>query len=160
MLRRLFRSRKYRSGSRWAFWRWSTTPSGYLTRLHLWQTPWFLVCLHWIDKPDQEPHLHDHPTNFLSLILRGWYWELRTTGYDYTLYRPATTANTPVYKRRWWNRMWASPLDRHKIVEVSPGGALTLCFMSKGKRTWGFHTPEGWVSWKDYNAAKYTRAGR
>jgi hypothetical protein len=132
-------SRQYKSGSKWALWRWTYTPSGYITRLHLLKTPWFAVCLHWLNGPDPEPDLHDHPVTFLSLVLRGGYRELRRRGtHTFTNY---------VYRH---NVIRATALDCHRIEEVCPG-TVTLCFMGPKRREWGFHTPEGWVYWKDYN---------
>lgn len=153
------KTRKYKSGSRWAFWRWTITPSEYITRLHLIMTPWFSICLHWINKPDAEPHLHDHPVTFLSLILRGWYKELRHTEnmkcLPITGYKVADTWKMGMHKRRWWNFIRASHHDAHRIDEVSPGGALTLCLMGPKRRDWGFHVEDKWVYWRDYNAANY-----
>src|SRR5690606_18377666 len=57
-------NRKYKSGSRWAFWRWTITDSDYIRRLHIFKCPWFAICLHFIRKPDVEPHMHDHPVTF------------------------------------------------------------------------------------------------
>lgn len=139
------RSRKYKSGSRWAFWRWTQTDSGYLTRLHLVLTPWFAICLHWIHKPDAEPHLHDHPVSFLSLVLRGGYYEFRDVhGRDRSGWR------------RWFNVVRASELDVHRIALVKRK-TLTLCFMSAVRRRWGFHTPSGWIYWRDYNRERYPK---
>lgn len=153
----MLRSRKYKSGSKWVLWRWTETPSDYIRRLHVIMTPWFAICVHWINKPDAELHLHDHPVSFLSLILRGGYKELRTT--DKLMYKSGPRSNHPaspveVYTRNWYNKIKASGFDRHRIIEVKPS-TVTLCFMGPKKREWGFHTEEGWVYWKDYNKAKY-----
>lgn len=139
----MFTKRKYKSGSCWAFWRWTLTDSEYITRLHILKTPWFAVCLHWIHKPDPEPWLHDHPVSFLSLVLRGGYMEHRAKGTHHE-YHDVVHHN---YIR-------ASNLDRHKILAVRPR-TLTLCFMGPVRRRWGFHTPTGWVYYKDYNAKVY-----
>jgi hypothetical protein len=138
--------RKYKSGSKWAFWRWSETDSGYLTRLHIIMTPWFAICLHWIHKPDAEPYLHDHPVSFFSLILKGWYVEDRDTLIGDGMWFRCFV------RRRWWQWMRGSRTDRHKIVEVAPGGCLTLAFMTSVTQRWGFYTPSGWIGWKDYYA--------
>lgn len=130
--------RKYKSGTIWCFWRWTEVASGYITRLHVIKTPWFAVCLHWLHKPDPEPYHHDHPVSFLSIILRGGYYEHRN-GY--------------VKHRRFFNFMRASPDDYHTIVMTEPG-TLTLCLMGPKVREWGFHTQSGWVFWKDYYAGK------
>jgi hypothetical protein len=139
-------ARKYKSGSRWALWRWTEVDSEYIRRLHLIKTPWFAICLHWILKPDPEPYLHDHPVSFLSLILRGGYVELR-----------ANHGAARLRERNWVNYIHACPDDQHRIVHVKPN-TLTLCFMGPKTREWGFHrTSEGWVNWKMYYEAR--RAG-
>lgn len=128
--------------------------SEYITRLHLVKTPWFAICLHWLNKPDPEPYLHDHPVAFLSVILRGGYTERRW---------PYTKGTFRSHK--WLNFVRATPEDRHTIVSVKPS-TLTLCFMGPKRREWGFHIPDSeglewvpykapgsnWVMWKDYYA--------
>lgn len=138
--------RKYKSGSKFAFWRWTETDTGYLTRLHLIMTPWFAICLHWINKPDPEPYLHDHPVSFLSIILRGWYREERWT----------SKKKLHITCNRWWNFVRASRNDRHTIVACAPK-TLTLCLMGPKKREWGFYIGydgDTWQYWKDYYAQK------
>jgi hypothetical protein len=126
--------RKYKTGTGWCVWRWSEVDSEYITRLHLIKTPWFAVCLHWLHKPDPEPHRHDHPVSFFSIILHGSYVEFRNR----------------LFKRRvWFNYIKASLNDTHRIVSVKPN-TITLCFMGPKRREWGFHTPNGWVYWRDY----------
>jgi len=138
-------SRRYHTGARWALWRWTETDSGYLGRLHLVKTPWFALCVHWIRARDPEPYLHDHPVTFLSLILRGGYFETR---------RVAGQARSGW--RRSWNWIRASREDQHRIDVVLPG-TVTLCFMGPKRREWGFAGPDGWIYWRDYHGAQ--RAG-
>lgn len=38
-------------------------------------TPWFRVYLHKLDAPIWHKECHDHPWNFLAIILAGGYWE-------------------------------------------------------------------------------------
>ncbi len=135
--------RHYKSGSRWALWRWSIVDSDYIRRLHVFKTPWFALCVHFLRTPDPEPYLHDHPVTFLSLIVRGGYVENR---------------NGVSTRRRWFNWVRANPNDRHTITHVDPG-TVTVAFMGPKTREWGFHLPDsprpdGWVMWKPYYAAK------
>lgn len=111
-MRKLFRNRKYKSGTGWCFFRWTDVDSEYIVRLHLFKTPWFALCLHWILKPDPEPYHHDHPVSFLSLILRGGYVEQVPDGY--------TGNSTRVH--RWYNWIRATPDQRHTIVYAYPVG--------------------------------------
>jgi hypothetical protein len=135
--------RMYKTGSRFALWRWSWAPDKFIVRLHLVMTPWFAICLHWINHADAEPHLHDHPVTFLSLVLRGGYVEWRQRAED----------GAKWHHVKWFNWIRASKLDRHRIFYAAPH-TLTLAFMSGKKRDWGYHTPEGWVYWRDYQKAQ------
>lgn len=138
MLRRILRGRKYKSGTSWCLWRWTDVRSEYITRLHLIKTPWFAICVHWLNHPDPEPDRHDHPVSFLSLILRGRYIELR-----------GEPPFGDMVTRNWFNFVRAT--DTHQIVWVAPR-TTTICLMGPKVREWGFHTPKGWVRWKDYYA--------
>jgi hypothetical protein len=140
----MFKNRLYKSGTGWCIWRWTFVDSEYITRLHLLKTPWFAVCLHWINKPDPEPFLHDHPVSFLSIILSGGYTEKRKGYLDY---------QSQLLTHRWFNLIKATSHDTHTIVEVLPK-TLTLALMGPKTRDWGFHTPAGWVHWKDYYNAQ------
>jgi hypothetical protein len=102
--------------------------------LHLIKTPWFAICLHWLNRADPEPFLHDHPVSFLSIVLSGWYVELR---------------DDPRRSRSIWYFNFVRATDRHRIATVRPG-TVTLALMGPKVREWGFHTPRGWVHWKDY----------
>lgn len=140
--------RLYKSGTGWCVWRWTITDSQYITRLHVLKTPWFAICLHWLNKPDPEPYLHDHPVSFLSLILRGGYSEKRSINFG----------PSKIVTHRWFNLVKAHVNDRHTIVEVKPK-TLTLALMGPKTREWGFHKETGpdssiWVYWKDYYAAQ------
>lgn len=138
--------RKYTSGTRWCVWRWTDIVLGgllYLRRLHLVQTPWFAVMLHWIMRPDPQPDLHDHPVSFLSVPLVGQYIEQTPTGYE-----------------RHDRLRLKRTTDRHRIVcLVGDGPCLTLVFAGPvrepphppSKDRWGFHTPNGWVGWREYS---------
>ena len=121
-------------------WQWSEViPRGstYLRRLHLLKTPWFSVYVHWILQRDPQPDLHDHPVDFLSIVLRGGYVE------EY-LYRGHRRSR----QIRRWN--FVRHTDLHRIVHVK-SGTITLCFAGKHRHEWGFHTSDGWVCWKYYD---------
>jgi hypothetical protein len=108
----------------------SDTDTPYLTRLHLVHSPYGSIMLHWLT-PDPQPDMHDHPVAFASFILRGGYLEETPNGEKVI---------------RWLNLK--RPTDLHRITS---GTALTLVFAGPRRREWGFHTPEGWVHWKEYN---------
>lgn len=136
--------RMYKSGQRWTFWRWTDVVINgviYLQRLHLIQTPWFSVMLHWLT-PDPQPDMHDHPVSFLSLLVRGWYQEEIPCDCD------AAGLGTHIATRLAWNFKRAT--DRHRIVATSTP-CVTLVFAGPVVRSWGFHTSRGWVPWRQYD---------
>lgn len=127
--------RRYKSGTKWCVWRWMDVilnEALYLRRLHVFQCPWFAIMVHWIQRPDPQRDLHDHPVAFWSFIVSGWYVE-----------------ETPEGRRTimWLNRKPAAGI--HRIVWVAPN-TVTLVFASRRLRDWGFHTPKGWVPWREY----------
>lgn len=149
------KNRKYKSGSGFAFWRWTeieTDGSLYLRRLHIIQVPKVgAIMLHWILRPDRSRDLHDHPVSFLSLVLRGSYIELVPVATATTYTEGVIRERIYTDRRyiRWLNFKRAT--DAHCITEVfGPRGALTLVFAGPKVRQWGFYTKEGWIPWPDY----------
>lgn len=161
--------RIYKSGSKWALWRWAESPLLYMKRLHLLHTPWGGVMLNFISRPDPWPDQHDHPVNFRSFILRGWYKEHRVALDIYGYYVRARkniylspwfwiTANLDWWRERFTvvscvNRMVASYMVVHTIYECA-SNTLTLVFYGPRKREWGYRTPNGWVGWREYSQQK------
>lgn len=104
--------------------------------------PWGNVRLHNIRRSDSDRALHDHPFDFVSLILWGAYVE----------HRPATADPCgPTFERRYrmgqLNRCVAEQPHR---LELREGPVWTLVFCQKKRRDWGFHSPDGWVHWLDW----------
>lgn len=130
---------------RWGFLRWTDIPSNvnpgrvYLRRLILVQTPWWGVFLHWIFETDSDRDPHDHPWNFLTVILRG--------GYSEEVTYPGGIRDAFFWQRWSWHRVPVTVA--HKIVSISDR-TVTLVVTGRRTRVWGFWTPEGWVPWRDY----------
>lgn len=137
--------RMFKSNMKWALWRWSEVVTGDLARLYLVKTPWGAIAIHWVLGNSQVPWRHDHPASMLTYIWRGWYAEERlvdrfSTGFHPNPYRLVDKKN----------RITAALWDTHRIVDVAPGGCVTLVFEGPKIREWGFHTPAGWVHWKEF----------
>lgn len=96
-------------------------------------TPWGTLRLHKIMRSDLDRDMHDHPWDFTSLILSGGYFD-------------HTPEGTKAYVRGMVNHKKAE--DRHRLTLIKP----TWTFVVSGpmRRAWGFHTPTGWVYWKNY----------
>lgn len=126
----------YRAPGKWAFFkRVEIGPPGdpYMIRWMLFACPLFRIYLHKICRSDAGRDFHDHPWNFISIVL--WY------GY----------AEWTETSRKWrgiGSIAFRRATDLHRVFVDYP--AWTLVLAGRRLREWGFQTPEGWVHWKDY----------
>ena len=108
--------------------------------------------VHHIAQPDADRAMHDHPWNFVSIVLRGWYHEARPVGIEPGFegeqeWHTSTTRGPGDFAYR-------RSTDRHRITRVGPGGALTLFITGPRLHWWGFYTPAGKIHWRDYAPRK------
>jgi len=115
------------SARRW----WLVPPS--------WRLP-FSIRVHHILLPDADPYLHDHPWDWRTIILDGWYSEENVEGQMHTYCEGDTRA--------------ASAETLHRIDEVSVGGVWTLFIMRHRRNRWGFMCgdPPRKIYWADYES--------
>lgn len=114
----------------WCLWRWFDIPGPdgkglYLRRLTVVRTPWFQVLLHWIYLPDPDRGLHNHPWRFVTFPLRGFYAEQVGV--------PGPSGWKTRYLSWVYRFGWKGLRHAHRIVWLSPGGAVTLV-LTGGKR--------------------------
>lgn len=128
--------------------------SAYMLRFWLiapsWWTLGWAVRLHFIATADDDRHLHDHPFSFLSIVLRGWYVELRPVERDPRFVKGAE----PCYmtQRKPGDIAWRPCFQRHRISHVSQGGVWTLVITTPARQPWGFYTPKGKTYWRAYQS--------
>lgn len=124
----------------------NATGDPYMVRYKLFRLPFLKVYLHHILRSDEDPELHDHPWNFVSIILWGGYWEVCSTpGHPGVPDWPRRIRAGSVVRHR--------AEDAHRLVLEKP--AWTLIFATGRKRKWGFHADEGWMPYSDYFDRKY-----
>lgn len=100
-------------------------------------TPWLpSVRIHHIRRADRDRHLHDHPWNARTIVLRGWYDEERADGGQY--YRHTGYTGRLLYGQY------------HRIAWVHPAGVWTLFITWKYRGTWGFDVDGVKVPWREY----------
>lgn len=99
--------------------------------------PWFPwnVRIHHIRRPDQDRHLHDHPWNARTIILKGYYDEQRLDGCVIRKRGDTARLNFGEY---------------HRIITVSAGGTWTLFISGPYQGTWGFLVDGVKVRWRTY----------
>ena len=104
----------------------------------------FNIFVHKFLKSDTED-VHDHPWPFLTVILRGGYWEW-TPQFDAQGRKSGEVA-------RWCGPgsvRWASAGQYHR-VELDPDVECWTLFMPGIKqRDWGFLVKNKWVQWEQY----------
>lgn len=114
---------------------WLVNPYDYVTRKvkHHWLP--FSVRVHHICQPDRDAHLHDHPWDARTIILRGGYRELREDG---------------VYDRCKGDTASINFGEYHQVTGVSDGGVWTLFITWGYKGTWGFKVNGKKVPYREY----------
>jgi hypothetical protein len=96
-------------------------------------TGYTAIRLHHIVREDRDRHLHNHPFDFRTFILHGWYVEERE-GWKYFWGGPCTDTTT----LRAGDTGDGRHGTYHRIREVSEGGVWTLFCMTRNTDKWGF----------------------
>jgi hypothetical protein len=129
-----------------------TAHSPYLTRYTLIQSRLGAAYIHVFHRSDRDDH-HDHPWNFLSVILwRGYFEETEVIsdhnwkGDPYYLrIKKRVWPGTILFRRATW---------KHRVVLVDEQPAVTLVIRGPYLREWGFILRVGhrraWQRWKEY----------
>ena len=123
--------------------------------------PWIPMSIrfHEILRADDDPHLHDHPWDAQTIIVRGWYIEeVETPGCE-----PYGSENPDEPPVRVFMREagYTAPIrfgQYHRIREVSHKRrqqTLTLFFTFGYRGTWGFKVDGVKVPWREYLADKH-----
>lgn len=110
-------------------------PKAWHLPLWRWLAP-LSIRLHHIAQPDQDRELHDHPFDYRTLILRGWYVEENVFG-EFTDRLTGDTAR-------------ARAQTFHRIAHVSGGGVWTLFVCHPRINEWGFLVGGRKVHWRTY----------
>lgn len=109
----------------------------YLTRYVIFRCKWFGIYVHYFHQSD-DPIVHDHPWNFLSIPLTAGYREHLPDG-------------TVVYRKPFHPKI-RSAEEFHWIERILGKGDLwTLFLRGRARRNWGFLTKEGWVPHEEYH---------
>lgn len=116
----------------------------------------FSIRVHHIKRADNERHLHDHPWNARTIILRGWYVEQRHTERDWELFE--LVGGWPGGSERFIRTRGETARlgfeEYHRIIQVNPGGVWTLFISWRWRGAWGFLVDGAKVPWRDYLGIK------
>ena len=94
------------------------------------------IRLHHIHTADYERDLHDHPADYRTLLIKGWYDEEDIFGDRQEFYAGESRK--------------ARAETFHRIKFVGLGGTWTIFIMWKKRLRWGFLVDGHKIYWKDY----------
>lgn len=119
-------------------------------RLFNWDGNWPNVYIHRFLRDDDERATHDHPFTFISIVIRGGYYEL-THGPDWTLLRKWRGRFSIAYRpARWLHRVELARNEDGTAQE-----AWTIVLRGRRFRTWGFMCKHGWVHWRKFATGEH-----
>jgi len=107
--------------------------------------------IHHILRRDLGEHKHDHPWNFRTFILDGWYREARReTVVEY----PDDRGIDVEYLRKRGDTATLDFGQYHEITEVPSGGCWTLVMLGERLGQWGFLVDGVKVLYTEYDESK------
>lgn len=100
--------------------------------------------VHEILRSDKDRDLHDHPFDYITLIMEGGYFEEQPKYADWPAGPRISTwrGEGSLLSRR--------AEDPHRLIIPEGSRAVTLFMTSPRRRDWGFYTKGGWVHWRNY----------
>lgn len=109
------------------------------------------IRLHRIMRPDADRHLHSHPWDARTIILRGSYEEVRAADGPLPLGAVGT-----VHWRHQGTTATLKPTDFHRITYVHPPllGCWTMFITWRKVASWYFLVDGKEVPWRDYLGCK------
>lgn len=129
------------------------------------------IRLHHILRSDDDRALHDHPWWYLSIILKGGYWEVTKATLEQVFKHSVRLPNPEtLYDPRylifqddtWYYRKWYGPgsilfrraTHQHRLIIPAERTAWSLFICGTKSKDWGFITEKGWVKWDEYESAE------
>lgn len=119
--------------------------------------------VHEILKSDDGEVLHDHPWDYVTVILKGGYFEITQYSNELDAKDAASAFERSELKYdtkngKWEVAGWFGPgsvvhhaaTDPHRLRLPEGETATTLFMMGGYKNRWGFYTGSGKVYWRDY----------
>ncbi len=133
----------------WRYWLFNPYPNtgGSGADRKRWQFP-ISVRIHHIVLPDQDRHLHDHPWNARTIILRGTYAEIRRER-PYKALWDFTEVETN-YLRKAGSTATLGFGEFHRIVDITQDGVWTMLITGHYRGTWGFNVDGVKIPWRQY----------
>jgi hypothetical protein len=105
-------------------------------RWTLLRTPWFKVCLHYLQAEHWAPYCHDHPWDFWAIILKNGYWEKLDYEQSKRLRNHGQHCGENVYWRRPGSMLRRPAETKHSVVTQVGKPSWSLVIMGNKRREW------------------------
>lgn len=138
----------------------------YLMRWY-WNFKFFTFKIHKFYLSDDDC-LHDHPWNFVSIILTTGYYEWQEAPFDYNypdqekgkreILEIEKYGNKKVFKRLYkpGSILFRKSTDTHRVELIDGKTAWTIVFTGPRLRKWGFRDKNWiWHYWREYVSNKH-----
>ena len=142
----------------WLFNPYPDTHAGAVGRRAWWRDLVPSVRIHHIRMHDLDEHMHDHPWNARTIILRNWYEEERpgdifNQGASWRTYHEGSDAvfaprEVDVRRAGYTGRLLFG--EYHRISAIAEGGAWTMFITWRYQGTWGFKVFGKKVPYRQY----------
>lgn len=106
--------------------------------------PFGMVRIHKIISSDVDYHLHDHPWDFVTIMLKGSYCEHTPINNKAKVYPCATSMEYHFAPSARFIRA-----DEYHRLTVNRGPIWTLVLTGRKKNKWGFLTRDGKLQWRE-----------
>jgi hypothetical protein len=121
------------------------------------QNAWCNIFLHQFLRDDDDRALHDHPWDFISVMLQGSYQERlsRVVGFRTVHGVQYDQCEDQIVNRRAPSIGCRYATDRHRIVlprdhQGNPIPCWTIIITGPWQRVWGFWCPKGFVPYREF----------
>lgn len=124
----------------------------FFNRYTVMKSPILSIYIHQFMRGDSDRCLHDHPWPFISIILRGGYWEEMRIDQEHMIEIGSENerwqlGRTVYHWRRPGSILWRLAKTAHRI-DIKPGThPWSLVIVGRKSRDWGFWTSGGWRKW-------------
>lgn len=108
-------------------------------RFSIFACRYFSIYIHHIYKADQDKHLHNHPWNYVSMVIKGSYLEQSVAGVNHIM---PFSFN---YAKR--NRF-------HKILKLNDEKVISIFITGKRHKTWGYNVDNFYIEHDVYRQNK------
>ena len=117
-------------------------------RWQILKTSWFSIYFHGIYRKDDDKHLHDHPWNYISIILKGSFFEVyQHEGGEQTI----KCLNAISFIKR-------KATTFHKIYTLNTPAVYTLFITGKEHKEWGYLVNDKFIQHSEYREKKKSGA--